>query len=425
MKLPRNASVGAGIVGAVALAYANALTAGFQFDDWDVIVDQPQVHSLAAWWGSMPGIRPVLKLSYALTYTVSSSAAFFHLVNVAIHAANACLIFALLSRLTTRAVAVITALVFALHPVQTEAVTYVTGRSVSLSTLFILLTLSLLNNRAWVSPTLFASAIMVKETAVMAVVPGFVRKRGAPLLIVLLGAAVVAAVSPVYRRLLAVCLDTRGIGTNLMTQANAVVYLMGQLVRLDRLNADPKLPEVHAWSPIVVVNALLIVSFIAVGFVLLRKNPLLGYGILWFFLWLIPTNTLLPRLDVANDRQIYLAMAGPALVFAYGIGTLLKTRWKTVAIGAVAVLALVLAIATHVRNRVYADEITFWKDVVAKSPWNARGFNNLGFALTLNHRDEEADAAFREALRLDPAYVRAAVNLKLLRAGALGRQSKP
>jgi hypothetical protein len=117
-------------------------------------------------------------------------------------------------------------------------------------------------------------------------------------------------------------------------------------------------------------------------------------------------------------------MAGPAFLLAYGIGKSLETRRRALAIGVVAMLCLVLATATHVRNRVYADEITFWNDVVAKSPWNARGFNNLGFALALNHRDEEADAAFREALRLDPAYVRAAVNLKLLRAGALGRQAK-
>jgi Flp pilus assembly protein TadD len=59
--------------------------------------------------------------------------------------------------------------------------------------------------------------------------------------------------------------------------------------------------------------------------------------------------------------------------------------------------------------------------VTAKSPWNARGFNNLGYALALEHRDADADAAFRQALSLDPSYVRAAVNLKLLRDGALVR----
>jgi hypothetical protein len=128
MKLTRSPSgCYALIAAAVALAYANALTARFQFDDWNVIVDQPKVHSIAAWWGSMPGIRPLLKLSYALNYTISPSPILFHFENVGIHAANACLIFALLAKRTTRAIALTTALIFALHPVQTEAVTYVTG----------------------------------------------------------------------------------------------------------------------------------------------------------------------------------------------------------------------------------------------------------------------------------------------------------
>ncbi len=418
MKLPRNASACALIVAALGAAYANALTASFQFDDWDVIVDQPRVHSLAAWWASMPGIRPLLKLSYALTYTISSSAMFFHLVNVAIHAANACLIFALLAKRTTRAVALTTALIFALHPAQTEAVTYVTGRSCSLSALFVLATLSV---SIWLSPTLFACALLVKETAVMAAVPALVRKRGVFPLLVVAGAVAVAFASPVYRHLLAVSLRTRGIGTNLMTQAHAVVYLMGQLVRFDRLNADPKLPVIRAWSVTVVAEAALILSLIAIGFALLRKHPEIGYGILWFFIWLLPTNSFLPRLDVANDRQIYLALAGPAFLVAYGMGAVVKKRSGSLRVAAVALLCAGLATATHLRNRVYADEIAFWNDVTAKSPWNARGFNNLGYALALAHRDEEAETAFRKALSLDQGYVRAAVNLRLLREGAIIR----
>ena len=101
--------------------------------------------------GDPAGAQAVVRADY----TLSSSATFFHLVNVGIHAANACLIFTLLTRLTTRAVALITALIFALHPVQTEAVTYVTGRSSSLSTLFILLTLSFLSESSWISPDAF------------------------------------------------------------------------------------------------------------------------------------------------------------------------------------------------------------------------------------------------------------------------------
>lgn len=401
----------------MAAAYANAIAASFQFDDWNVIVDRAQVHSIAAWWGSMPGMRPLLKLSYALTYSMSSGPILFHLENVAIHAVNACLVFALLAKRTTRGIALATALIFALHPVQTEAVTYVCGRSSSMSALFVLLTLSVLTVSSWLSPALFLCAIMVKETAVMAIVPMLWLRRGLLGLLVLVGAAGVALLSPTYRHLLSVSVRTRGIGTNLMTQANAVVYLMGQLVRFDRLNADPALPVVEAWGAVTAISALLVIALIAIAFALVRKHPDLAGAILWFFLWLAPTNSLLPRLDVANDRQLYLALAGPAYLLARGAAAVARTRARRIAVLSVA--CVTLGTATHLRNRVYADEITFWGDVTAKSTWNARGFNNLGYALALKHRDTEADAAFVRALELDPGYVRAAVNLKLLRAGAL------
>ena len=85
------------IVGAVAVAYANALGTGFQFDDFNVIVDEPRVRTVAAWWASMPGIRPLLKLTYALNFTIGSAPIGFHAVNVAIHAVSSCLVFALLA----------------------------------------------------------------------------------------------------------------------------------------------------------------------------------------------------------------------------------------------------------------------------------------------------------------------------------------
>src|SRR5262245_29577230 len=155
------------IAAAVAAAYANALTASFQFDDWNIIVRQVKVHGLAAWWHSMPGIRPLLKLSFALNWSISPSPVGFHLLNVVIHGANACLVYALLKKRFASSIALTTALLFALHPVQTEAVTYVTGRSVSLSALF---ALACLATAGWASALYFACGLMVKETIVVVAV---------------------------------------------------------------------------------------------------------------------------------------------------------------------------------------------------------------------------------------------------------------
>ena len=76
------------LAAAALAAYAGAFGGSFQFDDFNVIVHQAAVHSLGAWWDSMPGIRPLLKLSYALSWIAGGGGeTAFHLVNVALHAA--------------------------------------------------------------------------------------------------------------------------------------------------------------------------------------------------------------------------------------------------------------------------------------------------------------------------------------------------
>ena len=143
------------VLAAVAIGYANALGASYQFDDWSVIVRDPRVQDLAAWWASMPGIRPLLKLSYALNHESGLGVAGFHAVNVAIHAGNGLLALWLVRRLLGGLAfapadagwtALATALIFVLHPVQTEAVTYASGRSTSLAVFFSFASLA-----AWVS----------------------------------------------------------------------------------------------------------------------------------------------------------------------------------------------------------------------------------------------------------------------------------
>ncbi len=437
------------VLAAVGLAYANAFAGAFQFDDWNVIVGDARVQSLAAWWQSMPGIRPLLKLTYAVNHASGLGVAGFHAVNVALHAANALLVLALLRRLALRHgaqaatagfAALAGALLFAVHPVQTEAVTYLSGRSTALAATFALASLLAWvtgreEGRPWlaavVSPLLFAAGLASKEYVAMlpfalllwwATDPrrergtGSALRAAAPHGLVLLGALAVAAAGETYRRLLEASLDARGIGENLLLQAQAVVYLAGQLVRIDRLNADPLL----AAAPVFGITAALSLAAVAAGviggFALLRTRPAAAFGVLWFFLWLAPTNSLLPRLDLVNDRQLYLALIGPAWLVAWTVATLRHRRAAAVALAAV---LAVLVLATAGRNTVYADEVAFWEDVARKSPRNARALNNLGYAYAQAGRRDDAEAAFVRALVVAPQDWRAASNLRLLREGAL------
>ena len=114
-------------------------------------------------------------------------------------------------------------------------------------------------------------------------------------------------------------------------------------------------------------------------------------------LQLIPLHLFLPRIDIANDRQMYLA--GWPLSLALCIELRLwsdGTRTQTVA----ALLLLGLATLTILRNQDYASEIHLWEDTVMKSPDKARVHNNLGYAYLLAHRNDEARREFTTALQL-------------------------
>ena len=437
------------VILAVSLAYANAPRASFQFDDWNVIVQDPRVQSLAAWRDSMPGIRPLLKLSYAVNHATGLGAPGFHVVNIAVHLANSLLVLALLrrwpggdARPAGLIAAAVAALIFALHPAQTEAVTYASGRSTSLAATFVLSSLLTWivgreRRSPWLSgglsPLLFAGAMATRETA--AVLPlalllwraaagrpagnqASASKATAIHWAVLAVFAAAALATPDYQRFFATSIHARPLHTQLLTQVNALSYLSGQLVRIDRLNADPMLPVITALAPSLLIRAFALAAALALGLVSLRRRPAIAFGVLWFFLWLAPTNSLLPRLDVANDRQLYLALIGPAWLAGLGIAAAWK-RWPRAVAALAALLVLGLALATRSRNEVYADEVAFWQDVALKTPTNARALNNLGFAYAQVCRNTEAEHTWQRALEIDPANSKAAVNLGLLRHNAL------
>lgn len=425
-----------------ALIYLPALSASFQFDDWQVVLDDPRVASLSAWWQSMPGMRALLKLSYAINHELGEAVQGFRTVNILLHALNTALVFVLVRRLVERlgssdqgiTVALTVALLFGLHPVQTESVTYIAARSNLIATLFsVAALLAWLRGREhgarrwWpVAAVCYLCALAGKETA--AVLPlamllclAAERRLQAretlfplSLLALCVGLFVLAWPHFPYDYLVRTSLETRAPLSNLLAQAQAITWLGGQLLLWGRLNADPMLQPAATLSLPLITQVMAWAALLATGVWSLRRQPALGFGILWFFLWLAPTNSLLARLDLANDRQLYLALVGPAWCAGHLVA---KLRGRAAL--ALPLLALVLAWGTVQRNRVYATELTFWQDVVEKSPHNTRAWNNLGFAAALACDRAGATHAFEEAARRDPADTRPSINLALLEQGEL------
>jgi protein O-mannosyl-transferase len=429
----------------VLAVYFPALGASFQFDDWQGVLDDARVASLAAWWESMPGMRALVKLSYALNHAAGGAVEVFRATNLLLHAVNASLVFLLARSMARRlrnvdeagasVVAAVTALVFALHPVQTESVTYITGRSNEIATLFCLLTLlAWLRSREpgagwkWLLPVVpgFIAALAGKETAAvlplamllcLAVEPRQ-RWRDADVAVLLMalciGLFIAAWPHLPYDYLVRTSLETHGPLENLLVQSQGVTWLLEQLLRWDLLNADPMLrPETTLTLP-VLLQAAVLAAMLLVGLIGIRRWPVVAFGVLWFFLWLAPTNSLLARLDVANDRQLYCALIGPGWLLGHAMAKLGRHAW----IGLLP-LATLLALGTASRNRVYATEVTFWEDVVIKSPHNTRAWNNLGMAEAVACHADAAKLAFGEALHRDAQDFQADINLALLERGEL------
>ncbi|TNJ32813.1 hypothetical protein [Arenimonas terrae] len=434
----------AAVLVAVVAAYGASLYAPFQFDDWWAIAGDARVQSLAAWWQALPGIRPLLKLSLALNWTLSPAPWGFRLVNVAAHAANALLLGWLMRHWLPRLapgqphaapLALAIALLFLLHPAATEAVTYVSGRSVSLMATFYLLALFLLTRAAaspaerrwpWLAALAFAAALAVRETAVTLPLAWLLLARCAGqswrdalpptrgLLAVLLLAAVAALLTPGYHSFFGWSLQTRGLGPQLLGQIEAHAYLLSHPLPGLALNIDP---DVRVPGAFELRHALWLLMAAAAGVIAWqqrRARPWLLFALGWYLLHLAPSNSLLPRFDLANDRHLYLALPGPVMVFALALAALRPPRLG----GALLLVAmLALGLKTHDRNHDYRSELALWQATVAASPAKARPWTNLGYARQQAGDSAGAAAAYRCALTLDPDHRQAAWNLAALAPG--------
>src|SRR5712692_9504485 len=162
--------------------YLNSLGGQFVFDDTSIIQNNPQIRSLGItnlqhifgshYWQTVAGqgglYRPVVILSYALNYAVGGfDPAGYHFVNVLLHALNSVLVFLIIHELFGDLVfAAWSGLLFALHPIRTEAVAYVVGRAESLAAFFFLVAwLCYIRRKLVLSAAAFLLAVLSKESA--------------------------------------------------------------------------------------------------------------------------------------------------------------------------------------------------------------------------------------------------------------------
>lgn len=421
----------------VCIAYANSLLGAFQFDDFNVIVNNPRVHSWSAWWLDVQhGIRPLLKLTYTLDWTIGLGVLGFHFTNVLIHLCNTWLVW-MLSRYfvlnypalkTQSALPLMVAILFAVHPVHSEAVTYICGRSIALMTLFYLAGLLAYiagraqGNRIYLhllTPLCMVLALGSKETAVtfpFALLLWELYSGGTLISalrnqwsswVLLLASAMFFLLHDGYWVLVENSAGLNSLSGNLATQTMAFAYLLRQWLLPLWLNIDPDLRVKNDFSGLM-TQMLVLLAIFALMLLTMRHRPWLSFALAWAILQLFPLYLLLPRIDVANDRQLYLVTWPLALALLAELSLWLKL--EIYKMGVVLILLALISL-TVLRNQDFRSEIALWDTTVKLSPGKARVQNNLGYAYMLVDKTEEARMAFNRAVQLDQNYYQARFNL--------------
>jgi tetratricopeptide (TPR) repeat protein len=400
------------LIGAALAAFGASLLSGFHFDDYAIFSDR--VLTSSSGWKAVWALRQTRPLTY-LTLWLNWMAGGadplgYHLLNLALHLGAVLLAYECFRRLLGERAALAAAAIFAVHPLQAEAVDYVWGRAIVLAALLCLASLmAWLDGKPWLAVAWFAAALLAKEEC-----------AAFPLALLLLRRAVpppkTPGKSPAASRkawphiamiLLALAAGARVVWATAVTpgapagfqagispwkyflaQGPVILRYLRMLVIPYGFTVDPDIPIPAVWAGLLAWAA---VAALAVWAWRERKR---GWP-LWFLaglLLLAPSSSVFPAADLAADRRMYLPLIG----FAAMAGLLL-TRVRTAALAAT--VAAALTIMGFARTLVWMNDASLWREAVRRAPHKARPKIQLSRAVRAGEALELLTAA-----RVDAPY---------------------
>ena len=458
------------LVAVIGLAYGNTFLNAFHFDDIPSILEKPWIRGL----DKIPQFlfsffqRPLVILSFNINYAVSEFSVWsYHLFNIIFHVLATLLVYQLAHRALDylkefspqKGFAFLpfyVAMIFALHPLNTQSVTYISSRSSLLVTVFYLGSLILFfkgfkiwketGRKGWGhflgSGICFLLGGFSKETivtlpAMLFLFHFYFISRETPKAwiatnakwIFLLAIPLLAFVG--YKQLAAGGLLSASSaylqpGTWFLTQTSVVPFeYFRKMLFPFNMNIDIDFPILSDWLQSeswlgMVVLGLFIIFWVRISSHSSETDSLeagrrcVGFGMAWILLTLLPTSSFIPLLDVAVEHRTYLPVVGFVFMFAGGFGCV-RTWCKEVSprfsfpatklVNSCAVLILLcFSIGVIIRNGDWKDEVTLWTDAKKKSPNLVRPYNNVGEAYDKLGKYDEAIVEFEGALKIEPNY---------------------
>ncbi|MBU2025739.1 MAG: tetratricopeptide repeat protein [Patescibacteria group bacterium] len=440
------------------LIYANSFPNQLFWDDQDAILNNAYIKDLenfenffkenliagaglnSNYW------RPLLLITYSLEWRLWRDwAPGYHFTNAVLHISAAVALFFLLLKLfKNKSAAFFCALVFLIHPLQTEAVTYVSGRADPLSAFLVFLGLiSYLNKKTRLTLALFILSLMTKEKNAL-VFPALIvlvnlylffkqrslknRPAGKPSLKRLTQAValkkiwpyfLVAAVYALLRKTVLNFSDTFNLygQPNLYTQSILIraatflkilpqyLYLsfLPHNLHMERL-ADFNKNFFHLLS---LLGLIIVAALLTLAFLKRRTKPYLSFAALWFLVTLFPASGILfPVSGLFYEHYLYLPLIGLFLLLIFLIQDIfsqIKLRpFSLITFSLIAAAYLgFFSFQTVNRNRVWRDPVTFYNNIIQYNPQSLRVWNNLGMAYAQDRQYEQALFAYQKAIQLD------------------------
>ena len=437
---------GALILLAVALCYASSFGGAFIFDDETHVAGNPDFRSLLPPWRAMFNVRsyvhPVGGLSFAISHALSGLDSWsYHLMNLLIHMAAALFLFGAVRRTFLRLrsgsaahlstyFAAAVALLWAVHPLQTQSVTYIYQRYESQMGMFFLMSLYFfirgvekpVSRPGWLVASVFACLLSAGTKQVAYAIPlltllydrtfvagSFLQAlRARWLYYAALGLSwllliLLQSTAPMVEE---IGFDI-GIGPfrYALSQLGVVAHYLRLAVWPEPLCFDYGWPVAKSFRDAAAGAVVLLPLLVATAWALF-KRPGLGFLGAWFFLILAPTSTFLPIRDLAAENRMYLPLVAVVVLFVLALGRVLSLK-KAPALSIIGVLVLVSGALTVKRNVDYHDPLGMWKDVIAKRPAHFRGWGNAAYYCYLRGDYKNALGHLNKSLELkndNPAY---------------------
>ncbi len=448
--LPRLAAAALIVLGCA--AYFNCFHGVFLFDDEKHILGNPAISSLwplsQSMFAALNAARPLVGLSFALNYALSGYNIWsYHLFNLLVHLLSGLALFGIVRlacgspRLAEEwapralGVAFTAALFWTVHPMHTQAVTYITQRFQSMMGLFYLLTV-------YFSLKVFGGAedrprYFFEACAALCCLAGMACKQDmltAPLLVLLLDRAFfaggfAAALKKNARlylglaagwALLAVLSGAApkayfaGFFNTPVTPADYALTQLAVITNYISLSFlrgdfcfDYRWSTVHSIKEVLPQAVFICALLAATAWAWLKRSPWAAPGS-WFFGTLAVSSSFFPIADFSCEYRMYLPLAAITTLSAMAVwkaGGLVPGRWRGLfLVLAVSLPGIVLMRRTYRENKVYADVDVLWADVAKKRPQNSRAWNNVGVGYEIKGDLPNAVACYLRSYAIDPSY---------------------